>query len=150
MPKVDLSQIQQHSTTGYPAPYSKDMAGRHYRRVGEATGLTDIGVSHCVLEPGAGSSQRHWHEGIDEFVVMLEGEAVLVEEDGETILSPGDCAVFPKDVPNGHHLVNRSDRPCSFLAFDGRYGEGDCHYPDADLRWDMKADRYTHKDGTAY
>jgi uncharacterized cupin superfamily protein len=150
MPKVDLSQIQQHSTTGYPAPYSRDMAGRHYRRVGEATGLTDIGVSHCVLEPGAWSSQLHWHEVIDEFVVMLEGEAVLVEEDGETILRPGDCAVFPKDVPNGHHLVNRSARPCSFLAFDGRYGEGDCHYPDADLRWDMKADRYTHKDGTAY
>jgi uncharacterized cupin superfamily protein len=150
MPKVDLSQIEQSNRTGYPAPYSKDVAGRFYRRVGEATGLKDIGISHCVLEPGAWSSQRHWHEGIDEFVVMLDGEAVLVEEDGETILRPGDCAVFPKDVANGHHLVNRSDRPCSFLAIDGRQGEGDCHYPDADLHWDMTAERYTHKDGKPY
>nr|WP_294846508.1 cupin domain-containing protein [uncultured Sphingomonas sp.] len=150
MPKVDLSQIEQTGATGYPPPYSNDVAGRLYRRVGRATGLTDIGVSHCVLEPGAWSSQRHWHEGIDEFVVMLSGEAVLVEEDGETILRSGDMAVFPKNVPNGHHLVNRTDRLCTFLAIDGREGEGDCHYPDADLHWDMKSDRYRRKDGTPY
>jgi uncharacterized cupin superfamily protein len=150
MPKVDLSQIEQTNRCGYPAPYADDLAGRFFRRVGEATGLKDIGVSHCVLKPGAWSSQRHWHEGIDEFVVMLDGEAVLVEEDGETILRAGDCAVFRKDVPNGHHLVNRSDKDCAFLAFDCQYGEGDCHYPDADLHWDMKGESYTHKDGTPY
>ena len=150
MPKVDLNSIEQTNRTGYPPPYDKDVAGRWYRRVGQATGLIDIGVSHAVLEPGAWSSQRHWHEGIDEFVVVLDGEAVLVEEDSETVLRPGDCAVFPKDGPNGHHLVNRSDRPCSFFAFDGRHGEGDCHYPDADLRWDQANGRYTRKDGTPY
>ena len=150
MPKVDLSQIAPTNRTGYPAPYSDDVAGRFYRRIGAAAGLKDIGISHVMLEPGAWSSQRHWHEGIDEFVVMLEGEAVLVEEDGETILRAGDCAVFPKDVPNGHHLVNRSGKDCSFLAFDGRVGEGDCHYPDADLHWDMANDRYIHKGGTPY
>ena len=150
MPKVDLSQIEQTNRTGYPAPYSNDVAGRFYRRVGQATGLKDIGVSHCVLEPGAWSSQRHWHEGIDEFVVMLDGEAVLVEEDGETVLRAGDCAVFPKDEPNGHHLVNRTDRPCTFLAIDGRIGEGDCHYPDADLHYDMAGTRFVHKDGSEF
>ena len=150
MPKVDLSQIEQTNRTGYPKPYSDPVAGRHYRRIGEATGLKDIGISQVVLEPGAWSSQRLWHEGIDEFVVMLDGEAMLVEEDGETLLRPGDCAVFPKDVPNGHHLVNRSDRSCSFLAFDGRIGEGNCHYPDSDLLWNMAEERYTRKDGSAY
>jgi uncharacterized cupin superfamily protein len=81
---------------------------------------------------------------------MLDGEGVLVEEDGETVLRAGDCAVFPKDVPNGHHIVNRSDRPCTFIAVDGRLSEGDCHYPDADLHWDQSNGRYTHKDGTPY
>ena len=150
MPKVDLSQIEETNRTGYPKPYADDVAGRLYRRIGQATGLKDIGVSHCILKPGAWSSQRHWHEGIDEFVVMLEGEAVLVEEGRETVMRPGDCAVFPKDLPNGHHLVNRSDRDCAFLAFDCQYGEGDCHYPDADLRYDVEGDRYVHKDGTPY
>ncbi len=150
MPKVELSRIERTNRTGYPAPYSSDVAGRFYRRLGPPSGLQDIGVSHVVLEPGGWSSQRHWHEGIDEFVVMLEGEAVLVEDDGETVLRPGDCAAFPKNVPNGHHLVNRSDRPCTFIAIDCRIGEGDCHYPDADLHFDMAADRYVHKDGTPY
>ena len=150
MPKVDLSSIEQTSSTGYPPPYDRDVAGRSYRRIGKASGLSEIGVSHCVLEPGAWSSQRHWHEGLDELVVMLEGEAVLVEEDGETVLRPGDCAVFPKDVANGHHLINRSDRSCTFVAIDNQRGEGDCHYPDADLRYEVAGDRYVHKDGMPY
>ena len=150
MPKVDLSQIEQTNRTGYPEPYSKDVVGRFYRRIGQATGLKDIGVSHCVLKPGAWSSQRHWHEGIDEFVVMLDGEAVLVEDDGETIMRPGDCAVFLKDVPNGHHLINRTDRDCTFLAFECQIGEGDCHYPDADLHFKVEDGSYTRKDGSSY
>ncbi|HET9459814.1 MAG TPA: cupin domain-containing protein [Sphingomicrobium sp.] len=150
MPKIDLDSIEQTNRTGYPPPYDRDVKGRRYRRIGKASGLSEIGVSHVVLEPGAWSSQRHWHEGLDEFVVMLEGEAVLVEEGGETLLRAGDCAAFPKDVANGHHLINRSDRPCVFLAIDNRRGEGDCHYPDADLRWDQSNQRYTRKDGTPY
>ena len=120
MPKIDLDTIPQTNATSYPMPIAAQMGRRHYRRLGQAAGLTDIGVSHVVIEPGGISSQRHWHEGIDEFVVMLDGEAVLVEEDGETVLRAGDCAAFPKDVPNGHHLVNRSARNCTFLAVDGR------------------------------
>jgi uncharacterized cupin superfamily protein len=150
MPKIDLDAVKQTNRTGYPPPYDRDVAGRSYRRLGEAGGLTEIGISHVVLDPGAASSQRHWHEGLDEFVVMLDGEAVLVEDNGETVLRAGDSAAFPRDVPNGHHLVNRSDRPCTFLAIDNRRGEGDCHYPDADLLWDQANQRYTRKDGTPY
>lgn len=150
MPKIDVDNIPQTNATTYPMPIAAQMGRRHYRRLGPASGLTDIGVSHVVIEPGGISSQRHWHEGIDEFLVMLDGEAVLVEEDGETVLRAGDCAAFPKDVPNGHHLVNRSDRNCTFLAVDGRLSEGDCHYPDADLHWDQASQRYTHKDSTPY
>lgn len=150
MPKVDLESIKQTNRSSYPSPYNEDVAGRWYRRIGKAGGLTEIGISHVVLEPGAWSAQRHWHEGLDEFVVMLDGEAVLVEDDEETVLRAGDCATFPKDVANGHHLVNRSDRPCTFLAIDNRRGEGDCHYPDADLHYDVGSNRFTHKDSTPY
>ena len=150
MPKIDLGAIEQTNRTTYPMPFAADMGRRHFRRLGPRSGLSEIGVSHVVLEPGGISSQRHWHEGIDEFVVMLEGEAVLVEDDGETILRPGDCAAFPKDRANGHHLVNRSDGSCTFLAIDSRRGEGDCHYPDVDLHWDKAAGVYRRKDGTPY
>ena len=149
MPKVDLSSIEETNATGYPQPYARDVAARRYRRVGAATGLKRLGMTQCTLEPGGWSSQRHWHEGIDEIVIMLDGEAVLVEDDAETILRPGDLATFPADSPNGHHLLNRSDRNCTFVAIDNAEGEGDCHYPDVDLLWNMGEGRYTKKDGSA-
>jgi uncharacterized cupin superfamily protein len=78
MPKLGLSRIEQTNRTGYPAPYDREVKGRWYRRLGPVSGLTEFGVSHVVLKPGAWSSQRHWHDGEDEFLVVLAGEAVLV------------------------------------------------------------------------
>ena len=149
MPKLDLDSIEQTNRTGYPAPYAGEMSGRLYRRLAPAAGLTDFGVSHVVLKPGGISSQRHWHEGEDEFVVVLEGEAVLVENEGETVMRTGDCAAFPKGVPNGHHLINRSGEDCVFIAI-GKPAETDCHYPDVDMHLDAKSGRFTRKDGSPY
>ena len=149
MPKLDLESIAQTNRTGYPPPFCDPMDKRHYRRLAEPAGLTDFGVSHVVLEPGGISSQRHWHEGEDELVIMIAGEAVLVEDEGETVLRPGDCAAFPKGVANGHHLVNRSDRPCIFYAL-GKAAESDCHYSDIDLHLDAKSGRFTRKDGSDF
>jgi uncharacterized cupin superfamily protein len=149
MPKLDLDAIEQTNRTGYPAPYAAAMTRRHYRRLAPAAELTDFGVSHVVLEPGGISSQRHWHEGEDELVVMIEGEAVLVEEDAETVMRAGDIAAFPKGIANGHHLVNRSDRPCVFVAI-GKSAASACHYSDIDLHIDGETLAFTRKDGTPY
>lgn len=149
MPKLDLDAIESTNRTGYPSPYDAPMAKRHYRRLAIAAGLEDFGVSHVLLEPGGISSQRHWHEGEDEFLVILAGEAVLIEDSGETPLRPGDCAAFPKGVADGHHLVNRSEAPCVFIAV-GKPATTDCHYPDIDMHLDSATDAYTRKDGTPY
>jgi uncharacterized cupin superfamily protein len=149
MPKLDLGSFPQSNATGYPSPWREEMAKRLCRRLGPASGLTDFGVSQVTLEPGGISSQRHWHEGEDEFVVMLEGEAVLEEEGGETVMRAGDCAAFPKGVADGHRLVNRSEAPCVFIAI-GKWAKTDCHYPDIDLHLDGATSRFTRKDGTAY
>lgn len=149
MPKIDLDSISRTNATGYPPPYAEAMAKRHYRKLAGPASIEDFGISHVTLEPGGISSQRHWHEGEDELVVMIEGEAVLVEDGGETVLRPGDLAAFPKSIPDGHHLVNRSDRPCTFVAI-GRAAASDCHYPDIDLRLDGASGRFTRRDGTPY
>ena len=149
MPKVDLDAIDRVNSTGYPAPYAGEVQGRWYRRLAPATGLSDFGASHVELEPGAWSSQRHWHEAEDELLVMLSGEAVLVEEDGETLLLPGDIVAWAKGVANGHHLINRSDRPCSFVAI-GRPAASDCHYPDIDMKLDGQSQTFVRKDGSAF
>jgi uncharacterized cupin superfamily protein len=148
MPKVDLEGIEQVNRTGYPPPFDKDVAGRWYRRLAPATGLTDFGASHVVLKPGAWSSQRHWHDGEDEFLVMLSGEAVLVEDDGRSVLRSGDIAAWPKGTGVGHHLINESDSDCSFVVVGGGTNTGG-GYSDIDMMFTAD-NRYVHKDGSPY
>ena len=134
MPKLDLDALPVVRRTGYPPPLDAVVAGRSWRELGAT--LTDIGVNLVTLEPGAASSLRHWHTAEDELVYMLSGEAILVEDDGETILRAGDVAVFPKNAANGHHLVNRSEANAVFIAVGtDRPDEDHCTYPDSDLFW---------------
>ena len=144
MPKLDLGAIESTNRTGYPEPYGAAVQGRWYKRLAPAAGIVDFGASHVTLQPGAWSSQRHWHEGEDELVVMLEGEALLVEDDRRTTLRPGDVAAFPKGVPNGHHLINEREQPCRFVAI-GRVSETDCHYPDIDMHLDSRTMQFLPK-----
>jgi uncharacterized cupin superfamily protein len=148
MPKIDLETIQQINRTGYPSPFDREVQGRWYRRLAPASGMTDFGVSQVTLKPGAWSSQRHWHDGEDEFLVMLEGEATLVEDEGRTVLSAGDCAAWPKGSTNGHHLVNESATDCVFIVVGGGTNTGG-GYSDIDLRF-TKDGRYVRNDGTPY
>jgi uncharacterized cupin superfamily protein len=148
MPKIDLAAIPPTNRTGYPPPHDAQVQGRWYRRLAPASGLTDFGASHVTLLPGAWSSQRHWHLGEDEFLVMLAGEAVLVEDAGETILRAGDCAAFPKGVENGHHLQNRGDQPCVFVVVGAGQPLGG-GYSDIDMRFTADG-RYERRDGTPF
>lgn len=148
MPKLDLDTIPQTNATGYPPQYADVVQGRWYRRLGPAGGLSQFGVTHATLKPGAWSSQRHWHEGEDEFVVVVSGEAVLVDDSGETVMRAGDCAAFPKGDGNGHVLQNRGDADCVLIAV-GRSSDTECHYPDIDMH--LTPDRGFHrKDGSSF
>lgn len=149
MPKLELAAIPQSNTTGYPPPYNREVQGRWYRRLAPAAGLTLLGASHVTLKPEAWSSQRHWHNGEDELVIMLAGEAVLVEDGGETKVRAGDILAWKAGDPNGHHLQNRSGEDCVFVAISGGDRDADWgEYPDIDMVFD--AEGYAHKDGTRY
>ena len=148
MPKVDLNAIEQTNSTGYPPPFNQQVAGRWQRPIAKAAALTLIGARQVVLDPGAWSSQRHWHEGEDELLVMLTGRATLVEDDGETELAQGDVAAWPKGSRNGHHLINRSSEPCSFVCVSAGENSGG-GYSDIDMMFTAE-DGYVHKDGTPH
>ena len=151
MPKIDLQSVERINRTSYPPPFDRQMAGRWSQKLGPLLNLSDFGATVTTLEPGAWSSQRHWHEGEDELVVMLEGEAVLVEDSGETVMRSGDIAIFPKGAADGHHLINRSDAPCRLIAI-GKAGVcAPVHYSDIDMMIDpAKGSGYRHKDGAPY
>ncbi|WP_156255192.1 cupin domain-containing protein [Sandarakinorhabdus oryzae] len=135
MPRIDLSALPVRTGSSYLSPHDQAVQGRSWQAV--ATSLSQFGANLVTLEPGAWSSQRHWHTHEDELLVLLAGEAVLVEEHGETLLKPGDIACFPAGIANGHHLQNRSARPCQFLAIGtDRPDIDECHYPDIDMHLD--------------
>ena len=152
MPKIDIGKIAIDTSTGYPSPFNKAVEGRSRKRLARAASLTHFGVNICTLKPGAASSQRHWHEGEDELVYVLEGEVVLCEDSGETVLKPGDAAAWKAGVPNGHCLINRSDRDTVFIEVGMRAPSERAHYSDIDMMVvrDEKGARYTKKNGEPY
>jgi uncharacterized cupin superfamily protein len=107
-------------------------------------------VNHLTLPPGTWSSQRHWHSHEDEFVVVLEGEVVLVTDTGEEILRAGDCAAFKAGDPDGHHLINRSDRDVVLLEVGNADPERDrAVYADIDMVAEPGEAHYRRRDGTS-
>ena len=151
MPKIDIETAPTGHGTGYPEEFAAPCKPRRRWRLGDAVGLDQFGVNLLRLPAGAWSSQRHWHSAEDEFVWVVEGEVVLVEEDGETILTAGDCAGFRASVADGHKIENRSKRDAVLLEVGSRRPTEDaCDYPDIDMILPKGADRYFHRDGTPY
>lgn len=150
MPKVTPEMAPYAEGTNYPPPHDGPVKARRRWRLGEAGGLTTFGVNRLELDPGVWSSQRHWHTHEDEFVVVLEGEVVLVDDSGETVLRAGDTAAFKAGVPNGHQLINRGDRMAVVLEIGGRDELDGCDYPDIDMIAPPGDSGYRHRDGTPY
>jgi uncharacterized cupin superfamily protein len=99
------------------------------------------------LPPGNWSSQRHWHSAEDEFVYVLEGELMLIEDSGETMLRTGDCAAFPKGSGNGHHFINKSDATTVYLEVGARSPTDFNVCSDIDMMSSNADARFVHKDG---
>jgi uncharacterized cupin superfamily protein len=153
VPALDPAGVQPRSSSGYPEPFRSRVLPREKRALGEPLGLTKIGVNLTTLPPGKESSMRHWHTREDELVFVVEGEVVLVTDEGEQVLRAGTCAGFPAGAKNGHQLVNRGDRPARYLEISNRDPEDTAEYPDVDLALSRGPDGklvFLRKDGTKY
>lgn len=151
-PALDPATVAPRLSSNYPPAFTSIVAGREKRALGDALGLTNFGVNLTTLPPGAASSARHWHSRQDEFLYILEGEAVLVTDAGEQVLTPGMAAGFPAGRPDGHQLVNRSDRPVVYLEVGDRTAGDELDYPDIDMlaRQIDGEQRFVRKTGERY
>lgn len=123
------------------------------RNLGDYFGLTHFGIAMDILPPGSKSAMRHWHTKSDEIVMILEGELVLITDAGETTMTAGMIAGFKAGDENGHHLINRSNKPAKLLVAGSRVQGDEVHYPDDDFQWltlDDATRIATKKDGTRY
>lgn len=136
----------------YPAPFDHGMGPMLGAELGDPGGLTQFGAHLDVLMPGGFSSQRHWHENEDEFLMIVEGAAVLIDDNGEHAMRAGDCAAFPAGDGNGHHLRNDGAVPVAYLIVGTRLPDEVAHYSDIDMKMIRIAQRggFFHRDDTPY
>ena len=83
----------------------------------------------------------------------MQGELILVTDEGEQTLVAGEMAGFAAGVENGHHLINRSGQPAVYLEVGDRTAPDRADYPDVDLLCVPTADgtrRFEHKNGKPY
>lgn len=152
-PAIEALSLPARTSSGYPEPYRSRVLPREKRALGDAFGLTKIGVNLTILPPGKESSMRHWHTHEEELVYILEGELVLVTDQGEQTLTAGMVAGFPVETGDGHQLVNRSDRPAKYLEISNRERADLAKYSDVDMATELlepSGFRFVRKDGTPF
>ena len=153
LPALDPNTVEEKRGSGYPEPFKSRMGDRTKRRLAAACGMKNLGVNLVTLGPGGQSSVRHWHTLEDEFVYVLEGEVVLVTNEGEQTLKAGMCAGYPAGSKNAHHFINRSSKAAKYLEMGTNVPGDTAVYPDDDLgiHWTEDGDAvYVHKDGRKY
>ncbi len=152
-PALDPATVEPRTASGYPEPFRARVLPREKRALGDALGLTKIGVNLTTLPPGKESSMRHWHTHEDELVFVIEGEVVLRTDTGEQKLTAGMCCGFKAGSKDGHQLVNRSAKPARYLEISNRDPEDGAEYSEVDLAYRKDAQgkaRFTRKDGSSY
>ena len=149
---VKPEDVARKTSSGYPAPHNEAVKGRARAVLGNLFGLDQFGVNVVTLAPGTWSSQRHWHEGEDEFVYVLEGEVVLADDAGDHVMTQGMCAGFKAGNGNGHHLKNLSEKPASYLEIGTRLQTDKAHFSDIDMMAIKEggAFRFVRKDGSGF
>jgi uncharacterized cupin superfamily protein len=151
MPKaIKATEAPSRSGSRYPKPYNEPCEARTKFLLGNVFGLDQFGVNVVVLNPGAWSAQRHWHENEDEFIYVLEGNITLVDDAGDQLLTPGMCAGFKANNGNGHCLKNLSDKPVTYLEVGTRKQNEVVWYSDIDMMVTQEnmVGTYTKKDGS--
>jgi uncharacterized cupin superfamily protein len=152
MPKIDIASLPLDARVNYPDPFAAPIVGREKKRLGNAVGLDQFGVNLMTLKPGSWSSQRHWQHTEDEMVFVVSGEVVLCEDTGETVLKAGEAAGWKSGVPNGHCLINRTDKDVVVLEIGTRHAKEKVTYSDIDMVMtrDENGPRYMKKSGEPY
>jgi uncharacterized cupin superfamily protein len=149
MPKIEITKVPAQRIASYPSEFAQVISGREKQKLGDEVGLTQFGVNITRIKAGSASALRHWHEHEDEFIYMIDGELILQENDGETVLKPGDAAGFKAGSGVAHCLLNRTAQDAVYLEVGTRAKSERVHYPDVDfmMERDDTGRRYFRKSG---
>jgi len=106
--------------------------GKKRKRVGQALGTKDLGVSIFEIPPGKRAFPYHFHHANEELFYVLSGEGTLRGPSGMEKISSGDFVKALASPEGAHQIINTSNAPLQFIAI-GTMREPDVvEYPDSD------------------
>ena len=101
---------------------------RHTRSLGDACGLTALGVHLVRLEAGATSSVQHTHQQDEEWIYVLSGRGIANIGDERHEVDAGDFMGFVAGSA-AHNLHNPHAEDLVYLVGGNRLAFDICDYP---------------------
>jgi uncharacterized cupin superfamily protein len=117
-------------------------------RVGDAIGASAIGATVYELAEGQRICPYHFHHGVEEWLLVLDGSPVLRTTAGERALRRGDVVCFPAGSDGAHSVAG----PGRVLMLSANRSPSISVYPDSDklgTRPAVEADRLNFRRGDA-
>lgn len=101
---------------GEPRPRWTPAAGvgSVVRQLGDAVGLTHMGVNHRTVQPGMAGTNRHFHTVEEEWVYVLSGRGTVRLGAHRIAVHTGSFIGFPPG-PRPHHFLAEGDAPLLLL-----------------------------------
>ena len=110
-----------------PHPLNPELV-RHTRSLGDAAGLTTLGVHYVRLTQGDTSSVLHFHHQDEEWVYILSGRGIAQIGDEKFEVGAGDFMGFTAGSL-AHNLHNPNAEDLVYLVGGNRLPFDVCDYP---------------------
>ncbi len=96
-----------------PLRNERDKEGWRFRttRVGDEIGAERIGGSVYELADGERSFPYHYHHGVEEWLIVVDGSPTVRTPDGKRTLQLGDVVCFASGSSGAHDVVGPGPRP---------------------------------------
>jgi uncharacterized cupin superfamily protein len=111
---------------GDPAGYRSGMVN-----ITKALGAEALAVKAFELPAGQSLCPYHY-EYEEEWLVVLDGTAIVRTPDGEETLERGDVVHFPPGPSGAHKVSNRADASAHVIMFSSAREPAVAVYPDSD------------------
>lgn len=108
-------------------------AVRVIRSLGDAVGLTQLGVHLVTILPGHDSTEYHRHLYEEEFVYVLSGNGEAMIDGASHAVAAGDFLGFPRGGV-AHGMTNTGNTPLVCLVAGQRLEQDVCDYPHQNKR----------------
>ena len=99
--------------------------------IADLAGSSETSAFVYDIAPGAASCPYHY-EYVEEWLLVVAGEAAIRTPDGERAVAAGQLVRFPAGASGAHKIANRGEIPCRVLMFSARRAPAVSVYPDSD------------------